>query len=85
MLNTLLFHEICFFIKAILKAHSLFCTDVVLNKANASNKRDMIEQMEFTRNVWNGSTEKKKTLAPLKNTLNILKDKTPNLDFSSNC
>lgn len=51
MLNTLLFHEICFFIKAILKAHSLFCTDVVLNKANASNKRDMIEQMEFTRNV----------------------------------
>lgn len=28
---------------------------------------------------------KKKPLAPLKNTLNILKDKTPNLDFSSNC
>lgn len=55
-----------FFIKAILKAHSLFCTDVVLNKANASNKRDMIEQMEFTRNVWNGSTEKKKTTGTIK-------------------
>lgn len=53
-LNTLQFHEIYISVKVVLKASSLFCTDVVLNKANALRKNCVIEQMEFTINIGNG-------------------------------
>lgn len=70
-LNTLQFHEIYISVKVVLKTSSLFCTDVVLNKANALRKKGVIEQMEFTINIQNGSIDQK-TLTSLKNTLNIL-------------
>lgn len=68
-----------------MKASSLFCTDVVLNKANALRKKGVIEQMEFTINIQNDSIDQK-TLASLKmHWTFLINNNTQNLDFSSNC
>lgn len=57
-----------------LKSHNLFSTGAVPNKGFFFKQKDVIKEMKFTTNVWVPLNEK--TLALLKNTLNIFNNKT---------